>query len=95
MESSGFPFCLFPARVDVPAIPIVLATDGSVELGPITRLPEGATLQFCGDGFNDVTVKIWWEGRYYFVFLEDLPDGRIRKLARRESMAVPDVSQMA
>ena len=98
MESSTFPFCLVPARVDIsahciPVIPVISGIDDPVELGPITRLPEGARLQVCGDGFKDLTVKIWWEGQYYFVFLEDLPEVRARKPAKRQS--IPAESQIA
>jgi hypothetical protein len=100
LESSAFPFCSFPVRIEapancIPAIPITSGVDGPVELGPITQLPQAARLQVCGMGFNDLTVKVWWEGRYYFVFLEDLPDNQFRKLAQREFVPIPDVSQIA
>lgn len=45
---------------------------GAVRLGTILQLPEGAELRLIGDGFNERTVKVAWEGANYFVFFEDL-----------------------
>ena len=45
---------------------------GLMRLGTILQLPEGAQIRFIGDGFNERTVKVSWEGANYFVFLEDL-----------------------
>jgi hypothetical protein len=56
----------------IPAIQTSFAQDGRAELGAISHLPEAAELTFCGEGFNDSTLKVRWEGQLYFVFLEDL-----------------------
>jgi hypothetical protein len=54
------------------AIQASCTRDGAPELGTISHLPEGAELEFCGDGFNENTVKVRWEGQSYFVFLQDI-----------------------
>lgn len=45
---------------------------GVMRLGTILQLPEGTQIRLIGDGFNERTVKVAWEGANYFVFLEDL-----------------------
>jgi hypothetical protein len=56
----------------VAAIQACCTRDGAPELGAISHLPEGAELEFCGDGFNESTLKVRWEGQSYFVFLQDI-----------------------
>jgi hypothetical protein len=56
----------------VAAIQASCTRDGAPELSTISHLPEGAELEFCGDGFNESTLKVRWEGQSYFVFLQDL-----------------------
>ena len=45
-------------------------------MGTILQLPEGTQVRVCGDGFNERTVKVAWEGGYYFLFFEDLEPDR-------------------
>jgi hypothetical protein len=45
---------------------------GKARLGPVLQLPNGAQLDVCGEGFNEKTVKIRLNGKYYFVFRSDL-----------------------
>jgi hypothetical protein len=46
-------------------------------MGTILQLPEGTQVRVCGDGFNERTVKVSWEGGgYYFLFFEDLEPER-------------------
>lgn len=56
----------------IAAIPLSYARDGRPELGTMCQLPEGTELEICGDGFNDRTVKVRWEGQSYFVFVDDV-----------------------
>jgi len=56
----------------VAAIQASYAREGEPELGTISHLPEGAELEFCGDGFNESTLKVRWEGQSYFVFWQDI-----------------------
>ncbi len=56
----------------IAAIQVSFARDGRPELGAISHLPAGADLTFCGEGFNETTCKVRWEGQSYFVFLQDI-----------------------
>ena len=38
----------------------------------ITPVPKGACLQVCGQGYNERTIQVRWEGRLCFVFLQDV-----------------------
>ena len=54
------------------AIPASYVSTGAPELGAISHLPDGAELTFCGEGFNEATLKVRWEGQSYFVFVQDI-----------------------
>ena len=56
----------------VSAIPITLGRDGRSEMAPMAMLPEGAALQICGNGFDDMTVRAHWAGQTYYIFCQDL-----------------------
>ena len=56
----------------IAAIPASRASTGAPELGAISRLPDGAELTFCGEGFNESTLKVRCEGQFYFVFAQDI-----------------------
>jgi hypothetical protein len=61
---------------DISAIELVPA-EGGPRLGQIALLPKGAVLEVCGAGFNNRSAKVRSNGRFYFVFLQDigaLPD---------------------
>lgn len=62
----------FTLSQNISAIQALCDAEGMVRLGTILQLPEGTQVRICGDGFNERTVKVIWEGAYYFVFLEDL-----------------------
>jgi hypothetical protein len=56
----------------IAAIPASCARSGGTELGAISHLPEGAELTLCGEGFNETTLKVRWEGQSYFIFAQDI-----------------------
>lgn len=56
----------------ISAIQLVAAEDGGAKLGLLSQLGPGATVEICGKGFNERTVKVRSSHQYYFVFLEDL-----------------------
>jgi hypothetical protein len=57
----------------VSAIPILPCDEvGSVRLGLLTQLPEGAEIEIGGTGFNDKTIRVRCGSAAYFVFLDDL-----------------------
>jgi len=57
----------------IPAFELHPEINGQSKLGTISRLPDGALLEVCGEGFNNRTVKVRMGGKYYFVFRSDLP----------------------
>lgn len=57
---------------NIAAIELVAAENGKPHLGPVLQLPNGSLLDVCGDGFNERTVKIRSNGKFYFVFRSDL-----------------------
>jgi hypothetical protein len=63
------------------AIPILSTDSGDFRLGPITQLPEGAQLETYGAGFDEQTVRIRSEGRFYYVFVDDLEPKRKRAVS--------------
>lgn len=40
----------------------------------ISRLPRGAELRVCDNGFNSRSVKVQCSGQLYYVFVQDLED---------------------
>ena len=69
---------------NISAIQVLPDSNDGMRLGTILQLPEGAQVRVTGDGFNERTVRIFWEGANYFVFLEDL--GPPRPFATRASV---------
>jgi hypothetical protein len=61
----------FTASKDIFALELVPASNGS-HSGGVRRVPKGANLQVCGNGFNERTIQVRWEGRLCFVFLQDV-----------------------
>ena len=57
---------------DVAAIQVIPDGVGRIRLGTIVKLPEGADVDVCGEGFNDRTKKVCWQGGFYYIFAEDL-----------------------
>lgn len=69
------------------AIQAISELDGNTRLGMILQLPEGAEVRVCGEGFNERTVKVCWEGGFYYVFVDDIdrepdPGIQVREQAR-------------
>jgi hypothetical protein len=57
----------------VAAIQVLPAREnGLLRLGLLSRLPAGAVLHICGDGFDERTAKVLVDGQYYFVFREEI-----------------------
>ena len=47
---------------------------GPSRAGSFLNLPVGAQLLVCGVGFDEHTVKVLWNDKYYFVYTERLTD---------------------
>jgi len=59
----------------VAAIRLTRAAHGSKgKLGEIVQLQPGTRLDWCGDGYNERTIKVHYAGNFYFVFLQDVAD---------------------
>jgi hypothetical protein len=59
-------------RKRVLAIQLAAVKHGGTKLGPLSHLGTGATLELCGDGFNERTLKVRMDGQYYFVLAQDI-----------------------
>jgi hypothetical protein len=57
---------------DILTMELVPEPTGELCLGPVSKIPEGSDIECCGQGFNELTLKVRWRGKIYFVFLEDL-----------------------
>ena len=56
----------------ISAIEILPRENGRPKLGPLSRLPAGAMLHICGEGFDARTAKVCVNGQYYFVFRQEI-----------------------
>jgi hypothetical protein len=63
-------FCVLPKNT--PAIQIIPDGYDRIRMGTLLQLPEGAQVEINGEGFDDRTVRIAWEGNCYYAFREDL-----------------------
>jgi len=61
---------------DIAAMQILPLNDFGARLSPVSRLPRGARIYARGDGFDSQTLKVEYQGQYYFVFLDDLEPHR-------------------
>ena len=73
----SIPDCLIPERSHTLSRPIaaiqLLPVEGKQgRLGNVLQLIPGSRLDFCGGGYDPRTVKVHCEGKFYFVFLQDL-----------------------
>jgi hypothetical protein len=54
------------------AIQIIPDGYDRIRMGTLLQLPEGARVEINGEGFDNRTVRIAWEGNCYYAFREDL-----------------------
>lgn len=66
---------------NAPVMQILPDGNGKLRLGTLVRLPDGAEVKICGEGFDNRTAKVTWEGSTYYVFLDDLRMSRHRLTA--------------
>jgi hypothetical protein len=81
---------LYTLTRNTSAIQAISDLDGNTRLGMILQLPEGAEVRTCGEGFNERTIKVCWEGGFYYVFVDDIepePDRAIRIHEHTQSAA--------
>jgi hypothetical protein len=73
----SIPDCLVPEQShtlsrNIAGIQLVPVEGKQGRLGIVSQLPPGSRLEFCGDGYDTRTIKVRCEGKFYFVFLQDL-----------------------
>ncbi len=61
----------FTVSKEISALELRPDSSGSYS-GGITPVPKGACLKVCGQGFNERTIQVRWDGRLCFVFLQDV-----------------------
>lgn len=61
---------------DISAMQILQFDEKDMRLSPVSRLPRGAQIEACGNGFDEQTLKVCFEGQFYFVFVQDLETQR-------------------
>lgn len=71
LGSSG-PTLKYVLSRNASAIQLIPDARGRMRWGTIQQLPEGAQIYVCGEGFDDRTTKISWEGGVYYMFTEDI-----------------------
>jgi hypothetical protein len=74
---AGYPKTTYVLSRNISAIQVIPEGSGRMRLGTIHQLPDGAEVEICGEGFNDRTKKVFWEGGFYYVFTEDLEAGNL------------------
>ena len=56
----------------IAAIELLTGDNGAGRLGAVLQLPFGSQLEVCGAGFNERTLKVRSNNKFYFVFWQDL-----------------------
>lgn len=56
----------------VTVIRLAVNPKGDLRYAGISELPKGAQVEMCGKGFNERTVKLQWQGQFFFAFAQDL-----------------------
>ena len=63
-------FCVLSKNTS--AIQIIPDGYDRIRMGTLLQLPQGARVEINGEGFDNRTVRIAWEGACYYAFREDL-----------------------
>ena len=90
MMNETAPFIPSPSTADqlsslsrsITAIELIGNEKEHPRLGPVMQLPNGVRLEVCGEGFDDQTVKVRLNSKYYYVFVQDLAAAGVRYLRR-------------
>jgi hypothetical protein len=59
-------------RDEIPALQLIAIDNGRARWGPMIRLPRGAELHDFGQGFDEQTMRVRYDGCFYIIFQEDL-----------------------
>jgi hypothetical protein len=61
----------------ISAMQILPSAKDEVCLSPVSKLPRGAEITACGAGFDWQTLKVFYQGHFYYVFLRDLEEKQL------------------
>jgi hypothetical protein len=50
----------------------IVFTSGKKRFGPLVQIDSGSALELCGEGYSTKTVRVRFDGKYFFVFKADL-----------------------
>ena len=79
---AGCPATILTLPKNTAAIQISADSGGKIRLGTLLQLPGGATVEVIGEGFDEHTARVLWEGSSYYIFLDaDLAARPIRAKA--------------
>ncbi len=78
---AGYPNSTLTLVRNTATIQIRSDGNGKIRMGTLTQLPGGANLELIGDGFDEHTARVAWEGSSYYIFLEEA-DARPRSMAQ-------------
>jgi hypothetical protein len=68
---------------EIPALQLISTENGHSRWGPLIRLPRGAELYDFGEGFDDRTLRVRFDGCFYIIFKQDLNLQRPAALAKK------------
>ena len=72
----GAPYCktfyLLPKNIS--AIQAFPEIGGGIRMGTLIQLPQGAKVEMSGEGFDDRTTRVTWEGVSYYIFRDDIEE---------------------
>ena len=75
IPESVFPLKTYILSKRIAAIRLTRDVEGyRGKLGDIIQLQPGARLDWCGVGYNGRTIKVYYAGDFYFVFLQDVDE---------------------
>jgi hypothetical protein len=72
LPDTAVPNRVYTLSSDISAMQILPFAESGARLSPVSWLPRGAEIETCGVGFDDQTLKVCYQGQFYFVFLQDL-----------------------
>jgi len=79
--SAGYSKTFYTLAKNTSAIQIIPDGNGRIRLGTLLQLPEGAQVEVNGEGFDDKTSRVTWEGASYYIFLNDVQTARAQRMS--------------
>ncbi len=73
----------YSLKDEIPALQLIQSQNGQSRWGPLIRLPRGAELHDFGEGFDERTLRVRFEGSFYIIFKQDLNSQRPTAMAKK------------